>query len=192
MAAGTRERMVQAATELFRERGYDGTGFRDVVRAAGTTNGVVYHHFPGGKAELALSVVDATGQRLMALVEKACADNPPREAVMGVLDVIEKNLVRGDLRPGCPITAVALASEDADGRLRAAGDVIFSRIRESLLACLLRAGIVEQDGERFATLAVAAGEGAVILCRARRSTTPLREVRTSLADQVDRLTRSAP
>ena len=39
MAGDTRERMIAAATELFRERGYDGSGFRDVVERAGAPRG---------------------------------------------------------------------------------------------------------------------------------------------------------
>ena len=58
--ATTRDRMVLAAAGLFREQGYDGTGFRDVVKAAGTSQGVIYHHFPGGKSELGVAVSLAT------------------------------------------------------------------------------------------------------------------------------------
>jgi AcrR family transcriptional regulator len=189
MATGTRDRMVLAAAGLFRDRGYDGTGFRDVVEVAGTTPGVIYHHFPGGKAELGVSVAAMQGDRLVALVESVCADSTPREAVIGLLGVIEKYLVKGDIRPGCPIAAVALASDDHDGRLRAAGDAVFMRIRRAVVTCLVRDGVPKVDAERFATLAVAASEGAVILCRAQRGLTPLREVRTALVDQVDRLPR---
>ena len=35
--SATRDRMVLAAAGLFRDQGYDGTGFRDVVKAAGTS-----------------------------------------------------------------------------------------------------------------------------------------------------------
>ena len=57
----TRNRMVLAAAGLFRDQGYDGTGFRDVAEAAGTTPGVIYHHFPGGKTELGVAVTLAVG-----------------------------------------------------------------------------------------------------------------------------------
>ena len=53
----TRTRMIVSATELFREHGYSGTGFRDVVEHSGAPRGSIYHHFPGGKAELAEEAV---------------------------------------------------------------------------------------------------------------------------------------
>lgn len=192
MASDTRERMVWAAASLFRDRGYDGTGFRDVVDAAGTTPGVIYHHFPGGKTELGVSVAESSGDRIVALVEAACSQQQPGEAITGLLDVIERYLVTGDTRPGCPIAAVSLASDDEDGLLRAAGDTIFTRIRAAVVDCLLRDGVSAREAEQFATLAVAASEGAVILCRARGDASPLRDVRSALVDHVERLPRSAP
>lgn len=186
--SGTRDRMVLAAAGLFRDQGYDGTGFRDVVQAAGTTQGVIYHHFPGGKTELGVAVAIAVGEWVAAGVESACAALPPREAAAGLLDIIERNLIRGDLRPGCPFVAIAFAADDDEGKLRAASDSVFTRIRAALSDCLMRAGVARADAEAFAALAVSASEGAIILSRARRDTEPFDATRRALLDQVDRLT----
>lgn len=190
MATDTRERMVSAAAQLFRERGYDGTGFRDVVDAAGAARGVIYHHFPRGKAELAVCVVNAVGDKIASRVEDVCASRPPREAVTALLEAIERTLVRPGPTPGCPIAAVALAADDEDGALRAASDAFFARTRAAVVGCLLRDGIRSQDAQAFAALAVSACEGAVVLCRARRDVEPLAQVRSALIDYVDRLPRA--
>jgi len=186
--SGTRDRMVQAAAGLFRDQGYDGTGFRDVVQAAGTTRGVIYHHFPGGKTELGVAVALAVGEWVAAGVESACAALPPRQAVAGLLDIIERNLIRGDLRPGCPFIAIAFAADDDEGRLRDASDGFFTRVRAALRDCLVRAHVDPADAEAFAALAISASEGAIILSRARRGTEPFDATRRALLDQVDRLT----
>jgi TetR/AcrR family transcriptional repressor of nem operon len=44
-AAETRERILDTATRLFRERGFDGIGVADLMRAAGLTHGAFYGHF---------------------------------------------------------------------------------------------------------------------------------------------------
>jgi TetR/AcrR family transcriptional repressor of lmrAB and yxaGH operons len=190
--ASTRDRMVYAAAGLFRDRGYDGTGFRDVVEAAGTTPGVIYHHFPGGKAELGVAVAGAVGDRIAALVEGLCAEHAPRVAIEGLLRIVEQNMVNGDLRPGCPIVAISLAAEDPDGALRAASDSFFTRTRAAVEKCLVRDGVGRRDARSFAALAVAACEGAVIMCRAGQGVEPLRTSRQALLDQLDRLPRTEP
>ena len=187
--SATRDRMVLAAAGLFRDQGYDGTGFRDVVKAAGTSQGVIYHHFPGGKSELGVAVSLAVGEWVAAGIEAACAAMSPHDAVSGVLEIVEGNLLRGQLRPGCPIVAVALASDDDSGELRAASDVFFTRVRVAIAQCLVRDGIDASEAEDYAALAVSAAEGAVILSRARRDAEPFDATRRALLDQLDRLTR---
>src|SRR5262249_36962986 len=44
-AAENRERIIEAAGKLFREKGFDGIGVADLMRAAGLTHGGFYGHF---------------------------------------------------------------------------------------------------------------------------------------------------
>ncbi len=46
-----REEIISAAVRLFCEKGYEGTTIRDIARAVGVTEGLLYHYFPS-KAEL--------------------------------------------------------------------------------------------------------------------------------------------
>lgn len=50
-AQENRTRIVETASELFREHGYDGVGVADLMAAAGFTHGGFYKHF-GSKADL--------------------------------------------------------------------------------------------------------------------------------------------
>ncbi|MFJ2386296.1 TetR/AcrR family transcriptional regulator [Pseudomonas koreensis] len=50
-AQANREHIVKTASELFRERGFDGVGVADLMAAAGFTHGGFYKHF-GSKSDL--------------------------------------------------------------------------------------------------------------------------------------------
>jgi AcrR family transcriptional regulator len=46
----TREHLLEVATRLFAEQGYEDTSIEDVLTAAGVSRGALYHHFPGKEA----------------------------------------------------------------------------------------------------------------------------------------------
>jgi len=65
--AATRARILQAATDLFAERGIDGVSVDSVAAAAGRTSGAVYDHF-GSKHGLLLALLDDWSGALVAVI----------------------------------------------------------------------------------------------------------------------------
>ncbi|UWR39501.1 TetR/AcrR family transcriptional regulator [Sulfitobacter sp. W074] len=70
-------RIIEAAAQLFAERGYDGTSMRDIALAAGISKSLLYHHF-ADKYEIfsKASASDGAGlneQVREALVDATCA-----------------------------------------------------------------------------------------------------------------------
>jgi len=61
-----RQRLVQAALELFGRRGYHETGIADILRESGCTRGVLYYYF-SSKEELGYAAMD---EELRALFEQ--------------------------------------------------------------------------------------------------------------------------
>jgi AcrR family transcriptional regulator len=49
---GTKEKIFDAAVDLFAEKGYDGVSMRDIGRAVGVTEGAVYKHYSSKEAIL--------------------------------------------------------------------------------------------------------------------------------------------
>jgi len=49
---GTKEKIFDAAVDLFAEKGYDGVSIRDIGRAVGITEAAVYKHYSGKEAIL--------------------------------------------------------------------------------------------------------------------------------------------
>ncbi len=59
----TREKIFDAAVDLFAEHGYDRTTVRDIAKAVGVTESAVYRHYPGKDAilEAIFEYVENTG-----------------------------------------------------------------------------------------------------------------------------------
>jgi AcrR family transcriptional regulator len=66
----TRDKILQAALEVFAEKGYHRALVDDIVRASRTSKGAVYHHFPNKEA-LFLALVDEFAARLAQAVAVA-------------------------------------------------------------------------------------------------------------------------
>ena len=62
----TRDQLVDVATGLFAEHGYEATSIEAVLRTAAVSRGSLYHHFPGGKEALFLAVLERLGDRIDA------------------------------------------------------------------------------------------------------------------------------
>ncbi|MEU9110999.1 hypothetical protein AB0D04_04145 [Streptomyces sp. NPDC048483] len=99
----------------------------------------------------------------------------PVAGLRAFLDLWRKIVVDTDFRAGCPVLAVSIEEPPTDetpAALVAAADVFNEW--ESLLAASLREhGAEPERAVQLATLIVAAVEGTVAMCRAKRSTQPL-------------------
>lgn len=59
--AGTR--VLDAAEQLFSERGFASVTLRDIASACGLTHAALYYHVPGGKSELYIAVTERLLER---------------------------------------------------------------------------------------------------------------------------------
>jgi len=70
----TRDKILQAALQVFAEKGYHRAVVDDIVRASRTSKGAVYHHFPNKEA-LFLSLVDEFAAHLAEAIAAAISDS---------------------------------------------------------------------------------------------------------------------
>lgn len=83
-AARNRQRILQAAAEVFTERGLDAT-LDDVARRAGVGVGTVYRRFPG-KEPLVEVLFAGRIDEMVAAARRACASPDPWEGLVGYLE----------------------------------------------------------------------------------------------------------
>ncbi len=180
MPADSREKMVQSAALLIRERGLTGTSFRDVVEHSGAPRGSIYHHFPGGKTELAEEAVALARKVGEHVVARPGEPDDPVATLRAFVRMWRGTLESSDFRAGCPVVAVATEAGDGERELSEAAAAAFESWQRELASTLRRAGATPTRARRLAALTVAAVEGAVVLCRASRTTQPLTDAGAEL------------
>jgi AcrR family transcriptional regulator len=101
--AETRRGMLEAAREVFTERGFADASVADVVERAGSSVGSLYHHF-GGKAELFLALWEdhqaaheAAASAAVAALREAGETNPLELFIAGARAFLEGSWQRRDL-----------------------------------------------------------------------------------------------
>jgi AcrR family transcriptional regulator len=176
MPADARERMIESAAVLFRERGVHGTSFTDVLEHSGAPRGSIYHHFPGGKAQLAEEATRYAAEYTAAGLTAALADDGDPVAAVRAFAAMWRTLLRTtDFRSGCPVVSATLEGDRSPAARDAAG-AGFRRWEQVLVGVLVQRGATRDRARSVATLTVAAIEGAIVLARAQRSIAPLERV----------------
>jgi TetR/AcrR family transcriptional regulator, transcriptional repressor for nem operon len=103
-AASNRERIVETAAQLFRERGFEGIGVADLMKEAGLTHGGFYGHFSSKEDLIAEASVRALTQSL-ALWGKL-AERTPDDPLSAIAEAYLTSRHRDDPGAGCLLAAL--------------------------------------------------------------------------------------
>jgi TetR/AcrR family transcriptional repressor of nem operon len=179
-AAENRERIVETASRLFRERGVDGVSIDAIMSGAGLTHGGFYGHFESKDDRVA----EAVQRALARAVEKQSEFTDLRALVADYLS--ERHLA--DRAEGCAIAALGsdLARQN-DGARR--GLTAHVRAQLERFTRLLKNGPARQRRRR-AIATLAGMVGALTLARAVDDPALSREILAAARDAIGR-TKSA-
>jgi TetR/AcrR family transcriptional repressor of lmrAB and yxaGH operons len=171
-----KELMARAAAELFQRQGYHGTGLAEIIAHSGAPKGSIYHHFPGGKEDLAKHALSLAGEDISALVARCFANDDSFEAGVGrlakALAQWFDNSAQGN---GCPIAAVLIDAAADSSLLRDLCGSIFADWA-TLAASQARGHGFEPDhADALGRCTVTAMEGAWILARASNTSAPFED-----------------
>jgi TetR/AcrR family transcriptional repressor of lmrAB and yxaGH operons len=172
--ATTRERMISTAMTLFRREGYQATSWRRLVEEAGTPWGSAYHHFPGGKEQLAVAAIELGTAVVTKTVRRAFERNETIEdAVSWWYRKAGEALAADDYRGGCPLATITLEMAHASPAITKACEDAFAAWHALLVDLLGGHGADGDKAEDLATAIVTNLEGALLVSRVRRSPDPL-------------------
>jgi TetR/AcrR family transcriptional regulator, lmrAB and yxaGH operons repressor len=171
MNSSSRASMICSAAALFGSRGLSATSFSDVLADSGAPRGSIYHHFPGGKKQLAEDVISWTSEQVLGHL-RACPAGTPSGVLAWFIDLWRQSVAASGGWSGCPVAGIAVDT-GAAGDLIDAARAAFSDWTALLAGQLQAAGVPAHRAGPIATVTLAAMEGALILCRAERSIQPL-------------------
>jgi len=171
----TRERIINATTELFRSQGFNGTSLKQVSQKAAAPTGSVYHFFPGGKDELGVAVIRESGAAYQTLFELIADEATDITTAVGAFfDGAASALEGTDFIDICPIGNIAREVASTHDSVRLATVDVFEGWKHAVSSRLIAAGLADDQADSLADTLIAAIEGGFVLARARRSTASLR------------------
>lgn len=185
MAGDTRERMIEATVAALQHRGVAGMSFTDILASSGAARGAIYHHFPGGKAQLVAEAAERNGCEVRARLAALPADSPP-EVVAAFLDLVRPVLAASAAGGGCAVAAVTVraGSEADDVTLRQVASTAFTSWVDQLAERLTAAGLGSDAARDLAATLITLLQGAHVLCRAAGDLEPFEQVARTAASLV--------
>jgi len=173
----SREKILEAATELFHLKGYHATGLSQIIQESGAPKGSLYYHFPNGKEQLAAEAIHLSATRIAARIEQNLAafeDSVKAfqyhiESISGIFRDIEpiSNL------KNVPMGLLAMETAFVNENLRQAceetfeiwGNLYFEKLRSS--------GFSEERAFLISKTIGALIEGGITHCITKKSDEPL-------------------
>jgi len=161
-AARNRERILDAAAQLFRERGFDGIGVADLMKAVGLTHGGFYGHFSSKEDLMAQACTRALARSREAWSKRA--DSSPDDPLGPIARSYLSSRHRDDPGTGCLVAALGSdAARQGPGVRRAVTEGL--RRAFDVLTGVVPGNSAEKRRRRAIT-AYASWVGAMIMARA--------------------------
>ena len=161
-AARNHERIVDAASQLFRERGFDGIGVADLMKAVGLTHGGFYGHFSSKEDLMAQACARAAADSHEGWSRRV--DSSPDDPLTPIARAYLSARHRDDPGAGCLLAALG---SDVARQGPGVRSTITQAVRRALeLLTELVPGNSAEKRRRKAIAAYASWIGAMIMARA--------------------------
>lgn len=190
----SRERIIEAAMELFAFHGYGATGLSEIAAKAKVQQGSLYHFFPT-KEELLVAVLERRKALLWPVVLNPIWDrfDDPIERIFKLLDQYRQMLQVTEFSHGCPIGNLAIELTESHPNSRGLIAENFDNWLRAVEQCFHEASRRlprETNPKQLAIFVLTTMEGAVMLARTYRDFRAYDAAVASLRDYIERLIES--
>jgi TetR/AcrR family transcriptional regulator, transcriptional repressor for nem operon len=177
----TIEKILEKSGILFNTQGYKATSISDITNLTGLTKGAIYRHFEN-KHDLetkALSHLSSTLDEKMRTVIKAQPNAGKK--LRAIFNFFNAYITDPPIKGGCPLLNAAVEADDTNPVLRHGALRILNNLHDSIVLILnngIKYGQLKSDIDKdyYATIVIAALEGAIMMSKLRGNNDDLRKV----------------
>ena len=172
-----REKILQAAIRLYREKGYANSGLSEILALSGAPKGSLYYYFPGGKEELTAEAVRTAGKVVEnTLRDLAIKSETPIAFIASYCSMLADWMAGSRFKSGCPIATTVLETVPFSKLLTETCASVFDSWITIVAEVFISAGSSEAVAKEKAEHVIIAVEGALLLTRVQQSVKPLLSV----------------
>jgi TetR/AcrR family transcriptional regulator, transcriptional repressor for nem operon len=161
-AEENRRKVIDVASRLFREHGFDGVGLKDLMEGAGLTHGAFYKQF-ASKDDLAAQASRRALESASGRWSAAAAANP-QDPLGAVIALFLSMGHRAERMDGCPVVALGAEAARQGAEVKASFEAGIREYLEMLGRWLGETDGEEPSGKAMAILSTMVG--AMVLSRA--------------------------
>lgn len=153
--------LIAALRGVFHRYGYDGATLSRIAEATGLGKGSLYHHFPGGKVDMATAVLQAEGEWFHAALDALRAPGDPAARIAAFAEWLQLDICEQSEASTLDIYTMGDACALFRGEMGLAVQDWLAALQQVMEDAGLPATIA---GERAADC-IARLEGARLMCR---------------------------
>jgi AcrR family transcriptional regulator len=158
-APGSRQRLLDAAADLFYRQGIGAVGVDLVSKAAGVSKRTLYQQF-GSKDQLVAQSLDAHGMAILGLYLPADGeDSSPRQQILAIFEALGRWTASDEFR-GCPFVNTATELADPGHPARRVARDYKLRLRDYFARQAERGHAT--DSQRLADQLIVVFDGAIV------------------------------
>jgi AcrR family transcriptional regulator len=177
-----RAKALTTAEKLVRLQGAAATGLAQIITESGAPKGSFYFHFPGGKEQLLVEILENYSARVLAAITWASqsASGDAGRFVEILCDLLRREMAESDFRLGCALQTLVDEYSGTGGEIDKATQKAMSAWISATRAAFSHCGASDSEAEQLALALLAALEGARTIAKATRSDAAFTAVRNRL------------
>jgi TetR/AcrR family transcriptional repressor of nem operon len=174
-----KELILNAGLDVMRRQGYNGTGVKDIVDAAGVPKGSFYNYFDSKEAFAVEAMARAAEEVTQFMRDGLCGSGkPPKERLLEFFQVQALAAETGENRTGCFIGTLCQEMAGSCETIRLSSKAMFRTFSE-VVGELIEEGKADgsitcpMPSEQLADLIINAWQGTLLRMKAVRSRRPM-------------------